>query len=52
MNACIGCIALCQSRLGGFVPSLERDSFDASFASGNDDDVSDLPSNDELTTSQ
>lgn len=52
MNTQIGCIPLHQSRLGCFVPSLERDSSNASLASGDDDDVSDLPSNDKLTTSQ
>ena len=51
MNTWIGRIAHHQSRLGGFPPSLECDSSDASLESGDDDNASGS-SSDEMTTSQ
>ncbi|XP_065636970.1 uncharacterized protein LOC136070666 [Quercus suber] len=51
MNTKIVHIARHQSRLGGFPPSPECDSFDASLESGDDDDASGS-SGDEMTTSQ
>ena len=36
MNTRIGCIDRRQSRLGGFAPSLERDSLDTPSNSGDD----------------
>ena len=52
MNTKIGRIAHHQSRLGGFPPSLECDSSDASLESGDDDDDTSDSSGDEMTTSQ
>lgn len=52
MNTKIGRIAHHQSRLGGFPPSPECDSSDASLESGDDDDDTSDSSGDEMTTSQ
>ena len=52
MNTKIGRIAHHQSRLGGFPPSPECDSSDASLESGDDDDDTSDSFGDEMTTSQ
>lgn len=53
MNTKIGRIAHHWSRLGGFPPSPECDSSDASLESGDDDDDDTFDSSsDEMTTSQ
>lgn len=52
MNTWIGRITCCQSKLGGFAQSLERDSPVTTFASGDDDDASASTSADEMTNSQ
>ena len=52
MYTCIGRIAHLQSRLGGFVLTLENVSLVASSTSGDDDEASTTSSDDEMTTSQ
>ena len=54
MNTRIGHIDCHQPRLGGFAPSLERDSLDAPSNSGDDDDdvAFGFSHYDEVTTSQ
>ena len=55
MNTRIGCIACRQSRLGGFLPSLDHDPSKES-SNGGDDDGDDASSSnyddDEMTVSQ
>ena len=56
MNTRIGCIDRRQSRLGGFAPSLERDSLDTPSNSGDDAAAAAVAfgssHDDEMTTSQ